>query len=309
MPTRTPHLLDTGVLLGLDSSLLRTLVAVVETGSFVGGARVVHRTPSAISMQMKKLEAQIGQPIFLHKGRSVVLTSAGETLLTYARRVLGIAEEAMKRFNCISRGNSVRLGMSDEYALAFLPSVLASLAATHPSAEVGVTCRSSIVLSRMVDSDELDVALVTVGSTNRTGSPEAGIYRDELAWAGLSDGTAHLKRPLPVALGPPSCVWRKAAIDCLDAAAISYRITCISESYAGQFAPVVSGLAVAPLPAVVLPVGLVPLGPEQGLPWIGYFDIALRRSAHAPDELTSAVIDHLGAYFRARQASPATVRA
>jgi len=301
MPTRARRLSNANGLLQLDSSLLRTLVAVVEKGSFAGGARVVHRTPQAVSMQMRKLEAQIGQLIFVPQGRSVALTSAGEALLTYARRVLGIAEEALIRLNSLSQGDSVRVGMTDEYALAFLPSILASFAASHPSVEVAVTCRLSNVLSRMLDEGELDVALLTVGSTDRPGELEAGIYRDELTWAGTARGVAHLQRPLPVAFGPPSCHWRKAAIDSLDAAAISYRIACTSESYAGQLAPVLAGLAVAPLPAVVLPAGVVPFGPKV-LPPIGYFDIALRRNPHAPDELTSAIVDHLGAYFRARQA-------
>lgn len=86
MPTQVRSRPDSTVLLGLDSTLLRSLIAVVDTGSFVGGARIVHRTPSAVSMQMKRLETQIGQPIFAHQGRSVVLTSAGEALLAYARR-------------------------------------------------------------------------------------------------------------------------------------------------------------------------------------------------------------------------------
>lgn len=301
MPTHLRSRPDSTVLLGLDSSLLRSLAAVVETGSFVGGARIVHRTPSAISMQMKRLEAQIGQPIFAHQGRSVVLTPAGEVLLTYARRVLGIADEAIVRFNRLSPKNKVRLGMTDEYAIAFLPAVLASFAATHPFVEIDVTCRTSTVLSQMLDGGELDVALVTADSTGRPGPPVGGIYRERLVWAGVLNGAAHLERPLPIAVGPPSCMWRKAAIDALDAAGISYRFACTSENYAGQLAPVLAELAVAPLPCSVLLSGLASLGPNDGLPSIGYFEVALRRSHHAPDELTSAVIDHVGAYFHSRQ--------
>lgn len=160
VPTQVRSRPDSTVLLELDSTLLRSLIAVVDTGSFVGGARIVHRTPSAVSMQMKRLETQIGEPIFAHQGRSVVLTSAGEALLTYARRVLGIADEAMMRFNCLSHRSTVRLGMTDEYAIAFLPSVLASFAATHPLVEVSVTCRLSSVLSQMLNNGELTSLLL-----------------------------------------------------------------------------------------------------------------------------------------------------
>ncbi|MER9837805.1 LysR substrate-binding domain-containing protein [Mesorhizobium sp. M0145] len=292
---------DSDVLLGLDNSLLRTLMAVVDTGSFVGAARTVHRTPSAISMQMKRLETQIGQPIFVHQRRSVMLTPAGETLLTYARRALGIAEEAIMRFNRLSPGSAVRLGMTDEYAVAFLPSVLASYTAAHPLVEISVTCRTSSTMSRMLDEGELDVALVTAGVTNRSGSPDTVIHRDRLVWAGLAHGTAHLSRPLAIAAGPTTCIWRKSAIDALDAAGISYHIVCTSENLAGQLALVVAGLAVAPLPIAALSGELTPFGPEQGLPSIGYYDVALRRSPHAPHDPTSTVVDHVGAYFAARQ--------
>jgi DNA-binding transcriptional LysR family regulator len=144
-----------------------------------------------------------------------------------------------------SHRSTVRLGMTDEYAIAFLPSVLASFAATHPLVEVSVTCRLSSVLSQMLNNGELDVALVTADSTGRAAPPGGGIYRDRLAWAAIAHGTAHLRRPLPIAVAPPSCAWRKAAVDALDAAGISYRIACTSENYAGQLAPVLAGLALA----------------------------------------------------------------
>lgn len=301
MPTDQRSRPNSGVLLGLDNTLLRSLIAVADTGSFVGGARIMHRTPSAISMQMKRLETQIGQPIFAHQGRSIVLTSGGEALLTYARRVLGIAEEAINRFNCLSRKRIVRIGLPDEYAVAFLPTVLASYAVAHPLVEINVTCSPSIVLSRMLDEGELDVALVTAGSTGRTGPPDTAIHTDRLVWVGLSDGSAHTSRPLPITVGPPSCAWRKSAVDALDAAAISYHLVCTSENLAGQLAPVLAGLAVAPLPMAALSGRLSPFGQEHGLPSLGYYDIALRRSLSAPDGLTSAVVDHIGAYFLARQ--------
>lgn len=233
----------------------------------------------------------------------MVLTSAGEALLTYARRVLGIAEEAVVRFNRLPHGRPVRLGMTDEYAVAFLPSVLASYTAAYPLAEINVTCRVSSMVSRMLDEGELDVALVTAGATGRAESPDTAIHRDRLVWAGLAHGTAHLRRPLAVAAGPTSCIWRKSAIDALDAAGIFYHIVCTSENLAGQLAPVLAGLAVAPLPVAALSGELTPFGSEHGLPSIGYYDVALRRSPHAPHDLTSAVIDHVGAYFAARQKS------
>lgn len=297
MPRYARSLLDSGVLLGLDSSLLRTLVAVVDTGSFVGGSRIVHRTASAVSMQMKRLERQIGRRVFAPHGRSVTLTPDGEALLTYARRVLNIADEAMIRFNSASDGRALRLGMPDDYAVAFLPSILASFGAAHPSVELNVVCRPSPTLFQMLDSGELDIALVTAGAVDRAGPSDRQVHRNRLVWAGLPTGFAHRQRPLPIALASRTCLWRKAAVDALDDTNISYRVVCSSDNFAAQLAPVLAGLAVAPLPLATLPPGLALFGAEYGLPPIGSYQLELRYGLGVHNDLVTAIGDHIRSYF------------
>lgn len=82
----------------LDNDILRTFVAIAETGNFSTAAEVVFRTPSAVSMQIKKLEEQLKTTLFLRDARSVTLTAHGETLLTYARRMIALSNEAVSRF-------------------------------------------------------------------------------------------------------------------------------------------------------------------------------------------------------------------
>jgi DNA-binding transcriptional LysR family regulator len=304
MPRYARSLPDSDVLLDLDSSLLRTLVAVVDTGSFVSGSRIVHRTASAVSMQMKRLETQIGRRIFAPHGRSVALTPDGEALLTYARRVLNIADEAMIRFNSVSDSRAVRLGMPDDYAAAFLPSILARFGAAHPSVELNVICRLSTTLFQMLDGGELDVALVTAGAVDRAGPSDRQVHRNRLVWAGLPTGVAHRQRPLPIAITSLTCPWRKAAVDALDGANISYRVVCSSDTYAAQLAPVLAGLAVAPLPLATLPSCLSLFGAENGLPQIGSYQLELRYGSGVPNDMVTAIADHIRAYF----ASDAPVR-
>jgi DNA-binding transcriptional LysR family regulator len=248
-------------------------------------------------MQMKKLERQIGQRIFAPKGRSVVLTPTGEALLTYARRVTGIAEEVMVRFNRLSRSTKVRLGIPHDYAAAFLPSMLKGLAVASPEVEVDVTCSVSNALLQMLDSGELDIAVVTAGIADGFALTDGGIYHDRLAWAGLSNGLAHRQRPLPISIAPLTCPWRRAAIDALDGARIPYRVVHTSNSFAGQIASILTGEVVSPLPLVTLPPGIVPFGLEHGLPPIGSCSLDLKRSPHALGELVSAVADHIRTYF------------
>ena len=82
----------------LDLDLLKTLVAIAETGSFSTAATVVHRTPSAISMQVKKMEEILGRPVFTRDSRSVSLTSDGAFSLEHARRMLALNRDAVARF-------------------------------------------------------------------------------------------------------------------------------------------------------------------------------------------------------------------
>src|ERR687894_59649 len=142
---------------GLDLDLLRTLVAIADTGSFNRAARSVFRTPSAVSMQMKKLEEQVGRPLFAKDGRSVVLTPDGEALVGYGRRILKLAEEALSRFRAPEIQGTIKLGTPDDYAVRFLPEILARFAASHPNVEVDVFCMGSRDLLYHLDDGTIDV--------------------------------------------------------------------------------------------------------------------------------------------------------
>ena len=71
----------------LDLDLLKTLVAIAETGSFSAAAARVYRTPSAVSMQVKKMEDILTRPVFVRDSRSGSLTPDGAFLVDHARRM------------------------------------------------------------------------------------------------------------------------------------------------------------------------------------------------------------------------------
>src|SRR6202000_1048294 len=78
----------------LDLELLRSFVSVVDAGGFTRAGERVHRTQSTVSQQIKPLEDDIGKPLLIRSGKDVTPTEAGERLLSYARRLLSLAEEA-----------------------------------------------------------------------------------------------------------------------------------------------------------------------------------------------------------------------
>lgn len=290
---------------GLDVDLLRTLVAIAETGSFNRAARAVFRTPSAVSMQMKKLEDQVGRPLFAKDGRSVILTPDGETLVGYGRRILKLTEEALQRFRAPSVAGVVRIGAPDDFATRFVPGILARFAASYPSVEVDVTVLSSKELARMLEAQELDVALLSSGSAGNPINLTSAVHRERLVWAGLRHGCAHEHRPLPLAVSNIGCTWRAMALEALDRAGIEYRIAYTSRHYVGQLAAVLAGLAIAPLPRTVIGDDLKIVGEEAGLPLLGHYEIELRRSPVATGSLVDALVEHIETSFRGYDAAAA----
>src|SRR5258705_6007506 len=93
----------------IDVDQLRTFIAIVETGSFTKAAEVVHKTQSAVSMQMKRLEERLGKPIFARDGRASKLTQDGDPLLHYARRLIQIHLQALARLHYAELAGPVRL--------------------------------------------------------------------------------------------------------------------------------------------------------------------------------------------------------
>src|SRR5918911_83027 len=127
----------------LEPEVLGGFVAIAETGSFTAAAKRVNRTQSAVSMQIKRLEENLGRELFTRDGRAVELTSDGEVLLGHARRILAVHREALAAFDRDALAGEVTIGAPDDYASTFLPRILARFARTHPRVQVNVVCRPS----------------------------------------------------------------------------------------------------------------------------------------------------------------------
>ena len=145
---------------GLDPDLLRAFAFIAEEGSFTRAAERVGRTQSAVSMQVQRLEAMLGQRVLLRgKGGAVSLTPHGHYLLERAREMLAVNDEIWATFRAPQVQGTVRLGTPDDYALRYLPQVLKRFADTHPSVEVDVLCAPSDDLAVRLKAGELDLTL------------------------------------------------------------------------------------------------------------------------------------------------------
>ncbi|WP_163575565.1 LysR family transcriptional regulator [Halomonas faecis] len=231
----------------LDSDVLRMFVAIAESGSFTRAARQVFRTPSALSMQIKRLEETLGQTLFVREARQVRLTPEGELLLSYGRRLLRLNEEAVTQFLAPSLEGRVSFGTTDDVGTRILPGVLAQFARSHPAVHVDVVVGSSANMLQRLDAGELDLILITAGNPGQAPRGEI-VHSEPLVWVGRDGGVAVQRSPLPVALAHQGCAWRKMALDALDSAGIGYRIAYTCEHSAGQEAAMLADLVVSPFP-------------------------------------------------------------
>ncbi|MCP1677128.1 DNA-binding transcriptional LysR family regulator [Natronocella acetinitrilica] len=280
----------------LETDVLRTFVAIAECGSFTRAARQVFRTPSALSMQIKRLEETLGQPLFLREPRLVRLTAEGEALLGYARRLLKLNEEAVTQFLAPPLAGTVRFGTPDDVGTRVLPGVLARFARSHPAAQVNVSVGGTLDIIRRLDLDELDLALVTGGNDGQDQGRGEVVDTESLVWAGREGGIAARRTPLPLALASQGCAWRTKALAALDAAGVGYRVAYSSENCAGQEAAMIADLAVAPFPLSLIRPPLRRLGPDTGLPPLGDYQVLLVRNpkrSPVADALAEYVIEEL----------------
>jgi len=243
----------------LDNDILRTFVAIAETGSFTSAADRVFRTPSAVSMQIKKLEEQLSATLFLRDARSVTLTESGETLLPYARRMLALSNEAVGRFRMPEMKGVVRLGAPDDIGERFMPTILRRFAEIYPAIMVDLTVDTSGQLRRRLQEQRLDLTLVNCAPGMVSHDGEV-IHTEQLVWAGAKCGTAHLRDPLPVSIWEDGCCWRADALSRLDRDKRPYRIAYLSAHTMAQRAAVIADLAVAPLPRSYLTDDMTALG-------------------------------------------------
>jgi DNA-binding transcriptional LysR family regulator len=274
----------------LDIDQLRTLIAIADTGSFTKAAEVVHKTQSAVSMQMKRLEERVGRDIFEKDGRASRLTEEGERLLDYARRIVSLSHDCVLSFTDDALSGRVKLGLPDDYADRYLPEILAKFTRSNSRVEVTVICEPTPDLVDRMQKGELDLAIIT-HSDHR--GPAEVIRHERLLWVTAARSQIHEDNVVPLALGRPTCNWRQAATERLERAGRPFRILYASWNSTAVGAAVVAGLAVSVLPESAVRPGMRVLGPSDGFPALPSVKIALIRNRMEPSPLADKLAEHI----------------
>lgn len=283
----------------LDIDLLRSFVAIAETGVLGQAAIRVGRTQSALSMQMQKLEGIVEQPLLYRTGRGVTLTATGERLLVRAGELLRKHDEALAELRGKQLSGVLRFSCPDDYAVVFLPYLLQSFASLHPLVQLEVMCAPTPRLHELLARHAVDLALVSVAGTAGAATGGDVIRHEPLVWVAQRGGAAASMNPLPLALGAPDAMDHLLPKQALEAAGRAYRLAYASSSLSGLVGMARSGQAVIVLTRTAVPDDLQILTSEHGLPDLPSVGVTLAFDRDEPSALTAAFAAHVRKFLPA----------
>lgn len=268
----------------LDLDLLRCFVQVAERGGFTPGATALGLTQSAVSLKVKRLEELVGKRVFERTSRSVALTRDGETLLAYARRMLALNDEAVRRLVAPPIAGRLRLGVADHFVPRNLAPILARFAADFPDVRLEVEVGRSHELRAAQERGELDLVLGKRRDGETAGTP---LWTEPMIWVAAPGWTPPEGRPLPVAMLPQGCMFRDRALAALARAGMGFEVVYTSASLLGVAAAAQAGLAVTVLGRSGLPAGL---REHPGLPPLGVAEMAVFGDAAGRTQLVAPLV-------------------
>jgi DNA-binding transcriptional LysR family regulator len=263
----------------LDLDTLRTLVTAYDLGGYGHAAARLGRTPSAVSLQMKRLQQDVGTTLFRKNGRKLALTEVGEIVLRYGRRMLDLNDEVLHTARGASLAGTVRLGCAQDFSEMLLPQVLLRFTKLYPLVQIELRIDKNVALARAVENKQLDLALTLGYSELRTARAVGEL---PLIWIAGGQFTWRAEQPLPLIMFDAPCFIRQRATDALDKAGIPWRIAVVSASVAGLWAAASAGLGVTVRTDFGLPAGLVAGATVFDLPRLGSVPVTLHKAADGP---------------------------
>ncbi|MBI4852896.1 MAG: LysR family transcriptional regulator [Acidobacteria bacterium] len=276
------------ILPNLDLDTLRTLVVAYDLGGFGQAAERLGRTPSAISLQMKRLQQEVGATLFYKSGRNLALTEVGELVLGYARRILELNDELLDKIRGASLKGQVKLGFTQDFAETVLPQALSRFIKCYPLIQIELRIDGNAALVNAVENGQLDLAL-TIGHAELKTAYHLGEL--QLVWIAGQEFSAHKDQLLPIVALGPQCMFRKRMLNVLEQANTSWRMAAVSPSLAGLWAAAIAGLGVTMRGNIGLPNQLVADERLFNLPTLGAFPITLHRRIDEKSEIVGRLTE------------------
>jgi DNA-binding transcriptional LysR family regulator len=269
----------------LEIDLLRSFAAVADTGSFTAAGELVARSQSAISVQIKRLEESLGRKVFERTSRSLALTPPGEVLLGYARRILELNDESVRRIAEPPVSGVIRLGITEYFVPTELPRILGRFAAAYPGVEIEARMGLSRDLRAQMGNGGLDAVIVRLPPGERA----KAIWSEPQVWVAQEGFEPEVGATVPLALLPSPCVLREFAVESMKRLRRPSKVTFTGSSMSSVQIAVTAGLGVSIFPRSSLLPGMRTLSRSRAYPDPGRLYVGLLRHAGAPKDVVDAL--------------------
>ncbi|MCE9664957.1 LysR family transcriptional regulator [Halomonas sp. M5N1S17] len=277
----------------IPTDLLRTFVTIKDLGGFTSAGELLGRSQPAISLQIKKLESLLDTQIFV-RGTSLELTEDGEYLYHAARQILEVNDMVVSRLGGANVSGKVRLGIPNDFELAFLPKALRNLARTYPEIMVEVDCDISKVIYQKYQKHVYDICLVMEPERVQEDRDKRDYRLDQLTWV-MSPGNLAELDLIPLVTYPQGCIYRAMLESSLERADRKYRIAYTTPSLLGIMSAVEEGLGLTAMASSVVPSHLSTAIETKQLPSLGSVSIGLYYRERELSVATRHVLDFLRA--------------
>lgn len=283
----------------IDTDLLRTFLAICETGKFTAAAERVGRTQAAVSQQIKRLEDLLGQTLFDRDNRNIKLSTAGEILKNYAYKLIELNDETFLRIHEADISAVLKLGAPEVLTSTHLSHILKKFNKDHPSVALDVTCKLSDELLKDFDQGGYDIAVFLREQRHRKSGTV--VHTEHLVWTQSKDFTMHEDRALPVILSPNPCIYRRLAISAIEKSKWDWRVVLTAHSLLGRISAVKNGLGVALLPEDMLDDDLIVVPSHYRLPQTPDLEMAVISHKSQNEALNTAFVNILMDYFSSHE--------
>jgi DNA-binding transcriptional LysR family regulator len=286
----------------LDLELLKSFVSVIDAGGFTRAGQRVHRTQSTVSQQIKRLEEDVGQLLLIRNGKDVTPTEAGERLLSYARRLLSLADEARDVVAQPGHEGAVRLGIPEDFAAYRLAKLLASCSRKGAGLRLHVRADQSASLKRDLERGELDLALFKRAAGEKGG---IAVWPERVHWVASKTHSRDLgEGSVPLVGFPTGCLYRAGAIHALESAGRAWHMAYSSSNLSGIQAAVAAGMGLSILSEMAIQSDHRVLTAREGFAPIDKTEVALVASPDA-NPATLRLADRLAEFCDNVQAKAA----
>lgn len=259
----------------LDLTLLRSFCQIARCGSFAEASEALGIAQPTISLQMKRLEEQLGAQLFVPAGRGRKLSVQGQALLPQAEQMLQMNDYLVTQIRVPQMSGHLRIGLGQDFAQDRVLAALQAMRRLSPGVRIDLHIDMNRPIHHAFERGAFDVA-VCAGDPRK---PKVGekLFERDLVWIGArTHDRPSPDRPLSLVLFPEPCIVREAIFEQLEQRPFTWHISCESPSLPGLMAATRAGLGVTARMRNQIDDGLQEHPPGEGLPALPPLEIVMR---------------------------------